>query len=120
MDWDGLVTHLAVKSLNDPDDVTTFPNGRVASTEIQGIVFRRATMAPEWHWAEDEQELVGEERCPKSHHIYVVSGTLGLELADGETVEVPEGSTVAVPPGHDSWTVGDEELVYLDVTITAE
>jgi len=120
MDWDSSVTRLAVASLEEPDDVTTFPHGRVESIEVGGIVFRRATMSPEWHWLEDERELVGEERCPNSHRLYVVSGTLGLELSDGETVEVSEGEAAAVPPGHDSWTVGDDELVYLDIGVTDE
>jgi hypothetical protein len=110
-----MITQLIVKSLDESDNVTTFPNGRVESVEIGNLVFRRATMATEWHWAEDEQSIVGADRCPKSHHIYVVAGTLGLELADGTITEVTEGQAVAIPPEHDSWTVGDENLVYIDV-----
>lgn len=109
------VSEVIIKALDEPDEVVTFPNGRVESVTMAGVTFHRAKMAPEWHWLEDEKDIVEADRCPKSHHIYIISGTLGLEFADGETVEVTKGEAVAVPPHHDSWTVGAEELVYLDI-----
>jgi len=114
MAQDDPVTDLLVKALADPDETTSFPNGVAERVSLGGVSVTRATMEPDWHWATDESDLVGEDRCPKSHHVYVVSGTLGLELADGTTAEVGPGEAVAIPPGHDGWTVGDEQLVYVD------
>jgi hypothetical protein len=74
----------------------------------------RATMEPGWRWSKDEKALSDTDRCPKSHHVYIVSGTIGLELSDGTTAQVEAGSAVAIPPGHDAWTVGDSVLVYVD------
>lgn len=108
------VETLSVKSLSDPDEITTFPNGAAAAVSFEGATITRATMEPGWRWSEDEKDLVGTDLCPKSHHVYVVSGTLGLELSDGTTDRVDAGDAVAIPPQHDAWTIGDDQLVYID------
>ena len=114
MGADDTVCELVVKSLDDPDETTTFPNGCAGSVNVDGMTVTRATMEPGWRWSEDEKALAGTDRCSKSHHIYVVAGTLGLELSDGTITQVDAGSAVAIPPGHDAWTVGDSQLVYVD------
>ena len=114
MSEDTTVETLSVKSLDDPDEGTTFPNGAAAAVSIERATITRATMEPGWKWSEDEKDLVGTDLCPKSHHIYVVSGTLGLRLSDGTSECVDAGEAVAIPPQHDAWTVGDNQLVYVD------
>lgn len=114
MSVDDTVRELVVKSFTDPDETATFPNGSVGSVTVEGATITRATMEPDWQWSVDEKEIAGTDRCPKSHHVYVVSGTLGLELEDGTTTEVDAGSAVAIPPDHDAWTVGDSPLEYID------
>ena len=114
------VQKLSVKSLNNPDEATMFPNGAAAAVSIEGAMITRATMEPGWKWSEDEKDLAGTDFCPKSHHIYVVSGTLGLQMSDGTTERVNAGDAVAIPPQHDGWTIGDDQLVYIDFAIEGE
>lgn len=40
----------------------------------------------------------------KSHYMYVVSGTLGLELLDGPITQVEAESAITIPLEHDPWT----------------
>jgi mannose-6-phosphate isomerase-like protein (cupin superfamily) len=114
MDSVDKVRELVVKSFSEPDETMTFPNGSVGSLTIEGATITRATMEPGWQWSVDEKEIAGTDRCQKSHHVYVVSGTLGLELKNGATAEVDAGSAVAIPPGHDAWTIGDSKVEYVD------
>lgn len=98
----------------DASERTTFANGEVDAVTIAGVTVKRATMQPGWDWETDEKRLVGTDSCPNSHLLYVVAGWLGLRLDDGTEHELGPGDVAAVPPGHVGWTIGDEELIYLD------
>ncbi|WP_254544738.1 hypothetical protein [Halomarina pelagica] len=98
----------------DDGERTTFPNGTVEAVMIGDLTVRRATMQPDWEWERDEKRLVGTNSCQNSHVLYVVAGRLGLRLEDGTEHELSPGDVATVPPGHVGWTIGDEELVYLD------
>ncbi|WP_424009063.1 hypothetical protein [Haloferax denitrificans] len=83
------------------------------SVELSGVAVTRATLEPEWG-TDDDRGSAEPDYCQNAHDIYVVSGTLGLELDDGTRTEIAAGCAATVPPGHHGWTVGDERLVYLE------
>jgi hypothetical protein len=58
--------------------------------------------------------LVGTELCPVRHVFHVQSGRMGLRVPDGSEEEVGPGAVVFLEPGHDSWTVGDEPVVFVE------
>jgi class 3 adenylate cyclase len=62
------------------------------------------------------KSIVGTETCQARHVGYVLSGRLGIALADGSVLELPAGTAYDIPPGHDGWTVGDEPVVTLEWT----
>ena len=46
--------------------------------------------------------------------LYVVSGRLGIRMDDGTELVASPGDVVVIDPGHDAWTVGDEDFVAVD------
>lgn len=102
------------KNLSQPDEIRSFPKGRVEVVKIGDHVLMRATFEPGWRWSEHVKPKVGTELCEVGHLGYVISGRLATRFRDGrEIVSVP-GDFVVLPPGHDGWVVGDEPAVLLD------
>ena len=46
------------KSLNTPDEMRSFPKGKVELVTLSGITFGRATFQPGWKWSESVKPLV--------------------------------------------------------------
>jgi mannose-6-phosphate isomerase-like protein (cupin superfamily) len=46
----------------------------------------------------------------------MLSGRIRVRVHDGDEIELGPTDVGAVPPGHDAWTVGNEPVVYLDIT----
>lgn len=103
-----------VKHLDSPDDTIMFDNGQLEVVTLGDTTVKRATVDPGWQWSEDVAPVMGTKRCESSHTLYVVSGRLRIELNDGTENEGGPGDVMVVPPGHDSWVVGDNQLVYVD------
>jgi class 3 adenylate cyclase len=79
------------------------------------LAIGRAVLEPGWRWSEDVKPVVGTKWC-ESHHLQVLlQGRLAVEMDDGERGEWGPGEVVEIPPGHDTWVVGDEPVVILDV-----
>ncbi|CQR52340.1 MULTISPECIES: cupin domain-containing protein [Haloferax] len=106
------VDELVVTELSDTNP-TALEAGRTESVELSGVAVTRATLEPEWG-TDGDRGSAEPDYCQNAHDIYVVSGTLGLELDDGTRTEITAGCTATIPPGHHGWTVGDERLVYLE------
>ncbi|ELZ63417.1 hypothetical protein C5B91_17715 [Haloferax sp. Atlit-10N] len=106
------VDELVVTELSDTNP-TALEAGRTESVDLSDVAVTRATLEPEWG-AEADHDGAEAAYCQNAHDIYVVSGTLGLELDDGTQTEIAAGCAATIPPGHRGWTVGDERLVYLE------
>ncbi|AKU09178.1 MULTISPECIES: cupin domain-containing protein [Haloferax] len=106
------VDELVVTELSDAES-TALEAGRTESVDLSDVAVTRATLEPGWG-TEDGHGETELDYCQNAHDIYVVSGTLGLELDDGTQTEVAAGCAATIPPGHRGWTVGDERLVYLE------
>ncbi|WP_423746560.1 hypothetical protein V5735_20050 [Haladaptatus sp. SPP-AMP-3] len=114
MSKDDEVEELVVRNLSNEGERSTFENGYSESVSLNEMKVTRATLESGWGVSSDESKNTNDKYCQKSHYILVVSGTLGLELEDGAEHEVGTGSGAAIPPGHRGWTIGDDELIYIE------
>lgn len=103
-----------MKSFLKPDEVRTFPKGKVELVKIGGAVIGRATFEPGWKWSTSLQPLVKTKSCEAPHFQYHVSGTIKILMDDGTQFECKAGDVSLLPEGHDAWVVGSEPVVVVD------
>lgn len=104
------------KSLNFPDEMRTFQQGKLELASFGTVTFGRATLHPGWKWSESVKPIAKTEYCEAPHVQYHVSGRLRVLMADGTEEEFAPGDVGIVPPGHDAWVVGDEPVVVIDIS----
>ena len=102
------------KSFNKPDEVRTFPKGKVELIKIGGAVVGRGTFEPGWKWSTSVKPLAGTKSCEAPHFQYHLSGTLMIVTDDGKQFECRAGDVSLLPSGHDAWVVGNEPVVVVD------
>ena len=103
-----------LKSFSNPDEVRTFPKGKLELIKIGGSTIGRATFEPGWRWADSVQPLVKTKSCEAPHFQYHVSGTLMVVMDDGTQLECNAGDVSLLPTGHDAWVVGNEPVIVVD------
>lgn len=103
-----------MKSFSKPDEVRTFPKGKLELVNIGGAVVGRATFEPGWKWSTSVQPLVKTESCKAPHFQYHVSGTIKIVMDDGTEFLCKAGDVSLLPEGHDAWVIGDEPVVMVD------
>ena len=81
---------------------------------LDGVSVTEVTFAPGARWSNDLKEYAGTELCELPHVAVVLSGTLGVQMADGSTEEFSAGEVMMLPPGHDAWSVGDEACRFVE------
>ena len=108
------MTNAERKGLATPDEVRTFPRGRLELVQIGGATIGRAVFEPGWRWATSVQPIAGTKSCEAPHFQYHVSGVLKVVMDDGTELECRPGDISLLPSGHDAWVVGDEAAVVVD------
>jgi class 3 adenylate cyclase len=108
------MAHGMEKRLGDPDEVRTFPFGRLDLYSIGGIVIGRTQFDPGWHWAEHVKPIVATHSCQIHHMGIVLSGHLGVRMDDGTEFEIHADTAYDIPSGHDGWVIGDEPWITID------
>ena len=103
-----------MKSFNAPEEVRTFPNGKLELVTIGGAPVGRATLEPGWRWQTSVQPLAQTKSCEAPHFQYHVAGTLHVVMDDGTEFDCRAGDVSLLPQGHDAWVVGDEPVVIVD------
>ena len=103
-----------MKSFSKPDEVRTFPKGKLELIKIGGAVVGRATFEPGWRWSTSVQPLVKTKSCEAPHFQYHISGTIKILMDDGTQFECKAGDVSLLPEGHDAWVVGNEPVVIVD------
>jgi quercetin dioxygenase-like cupin family protein len=96
-----------------PVETRHFEHGRFELYRIAGREIGRAIYAPGWRWTEHVSPIAGTPLCEVEHVGYVLSGSVGVKMADGTEHVLAAGDFFAIPPGHDSWVIGDAEYVSL-------
>jgi len=108
------MSRLQSKAIGQPDEVRPMPRGAVEIYNVDDLVFGRTVFEPGWHWSEDVKPIAGTETC-QYHHIGVtISGTLGVRMADGTSLEIGPNQVFEIPAGHDAWVIGDDPWVSID------
>jgi class 3 adenylate cyclase len=103
------------KSLDRPDEVRSVEHGRIELTTVGANTIGRGVLEPGWRWSTHMAPIVGTPLCPVHHLQMVVSGRLGVRMADGEEIEMGPNDIADVPPNHDAWVIGNEPAVLLDI-----
>lgn len=102
------------KSFYEADEIRTFNRGRAEVIHIGGGDVMRLTLEPGWKWSADVKPTAGTELCEAPHFQYIVSGTMAVEMADGQQLEIGPGEVCVLPSGHDAWVIGDEPVIAVD------
>lgn len=102
------------KNVGSPDEVREFPYGRGDIVNIGGGQVSRMTLQPGWRWSEHIKPVAKTEWCEAPHFQYVISGHMGVMMADGSQYEAHPGDVLILPPGHDGWVIGDEPAILVD------
>ena len=102
------MARLQAKPIGSPDEVRTFPMGRVEIYELDDVIIGRTVFEPGWHWAEHVKPIAGTNSCQYHHLGVCVSGLLRVVMDDGTTFEIGAGTVFDIPPGHDGRVIGDD------------
>ncbi|HJU41370.1 MAG TPA: cupin domain-containing protein [Vicinamibacterales bacterium] len=103
-----------IKAFANPDQVRTFPRGRLELVTIGGATIGRAVFEPGWRWATSVQPLANTKSCEAPHFQYHVAGVLRIRMDDGTEFDCRPGEISLLPSGHDAWVVGDEPAIVVD------
>lgn len=101
-------------NFSTPEDVRTFPLGKVDLAKIGGAMIGKAVFQPGWKWSESVKPIAKTESCHAPHFQYHVSGVLRVKMDDGTMFDCKPGDVSYLPKGHDAWVVGNEPVVVID------
>jgi len=108
------MAHAEKKDFAQPDEVRTFPKGKLELVNIGGGVVGRLTLEPGWRWSEHVKPIAQTAWCEAPHFQYQLAGRLHIVMADGAELDSAPGQVTALPVNHDAWVVGDEPVVLID------
>jgi class 3 adenylate cyclase len=100
------VPRLQRKSFATPDQVRTFPTGRMDLVRLDEIVIGRFVLQPGWRWSKDVAPIAGTRSCQHRHVGYTISGSLEVTMDDGTRLVIGPGDGYEIPPGHDARVLG--------------
>jgi hypothetical protein len=109
-----VLAQFEAKSLNSPDEVRRFDNGKLELVNVAGATVGRATFEPGWKWSQCVKPIAKTDSCQAAHFGYQLSGKMTTRMDDGTEITSQAGDVVCIPPGHDAWVVGDETVTIVD------
>lgn len=101
-------------NFSKPEEVRSFPLGKVDLIKIGGAMIGKAVFQPGWKWSESVKPIAKTHSCEAPHFQYHVSGILRVKMDDGTTFDCKPGDVSYMPMGHDAWVVGKEPVVVID------
>ena len=111
--------NVQVRSVDQPDETRSFPNGSVAMLTVAGVMAARTRFEPGWRWSAHVKPIAGTELCMFLHQGYCVSGSATVRAEDGTEATINPGDVYVIEPGHDAWVVGNEPWVSVDFSQTS-
>jgi class 3 adenylate cyclase len=108
------VPRLQAKRFDSPDDVRSHPNFRVRTVGFDDIRVGYCAFDPGWRWSTDVAPLLGASSCRIRHLGYSISGTVHVEMANGQELDIGPDTVFEIPPDHDKWVVGDEPWITVE------
>ncbi len=103
-----------LKNFGKPEEVRTFPRGKVELVKLGDALVGRGTFEPGWKWSESVKPLAKTKSCEAPHFQYQLSGTMHVAMDDGTEFDSRAGDVILLPVGHDAWVVGNEPVVVVD------
>jgi len=102
-------------SLGDPDETKVTTRAKLQLVTVGGFTVGLRTLEPGWRWSTDMKSMAKTETCEVRHVGYVLSGRMGFLMDDGMKLEVGPGDVFDVHPGHETWTIGETPVVFIDL-----
>ena len=89
-------------------------------THVGNARVRRVIYPTGFRWSTNMKPIVNTDRCQHAHVGFIVSGSIGIEYADGckETFTAPQA--VSIAPGHEGWVIGNAPAVMIEVDFEGE
>ena len=109
------MSQLIRMSLDAPEETRPFESGtgQLQLVNLAEHPVGRAIFRPGWRWSQHVKPIAGTDSCQAAHLGYFISGRMKVVMDDGEEVEYGPGDFASMPPGHDAWTVGEEDCVFI-------
>jgi class 3 adenylate cyclase len=95
--------------------VRQVPNGRLETYDLGEMRIGRSVLEPGWRWSESIKPIARTELCEYHHIGLCVSGSSRIQMREGAELLVEAGQFYEIPPGHDSWVVGDEPYITIEL-----
>jgi hypothetical protein len=97
-------------------DVESDVHGLISkrTAALDGVSVTEVTFGKGARWSNDLKDYAGTELCELPHVALVVSGALGVRMADGSEEMFSAGDVMLLPPGHDAWSVGEEACKFVE------
>ena len=92
--------------------------GHMDVVTLGGFSVGRGVFEPGWKWSVDVKPIAGTDSCMARHTGVCVAGAMVVHSDDGTEVTYSAGDAFVMEPGHDAWTVGDEDCVLYDTSAT--
>ena len=100
---------LLKKSIDEADEVIDVPKGRVETVKVGEVTFSRSVFEPGWKWSESVKPIAQTDSCVFPHAFYVASGSMHIQMDDGQSLDAGPGDVVVIGPGHDAWVTSDDD-----------
>jgi class 3 adenylate cyclase len=110
------MSRLQRKSFATPDEVRTFPSGRMDVIRLDDVAMGRFALKPGWRWSKDVKPIVQTRSCQNWHIGYAISGSLQVIMDDGTELLIGAGEGYEIPPGHDVVVLGEEQWESIEFT----
>ena len=102
------------KSFRSPEQVRSFPNGRIETVSHRETTIGRFVLQPGWRWSRDVAPIVRTRSCQIHHLGVVLGGCLRVETDAGDVCEFGIDDVYDIPPGHDASVVGNEPFAAIE------
>jgi class 3 adenylate cyclase len=102
------MARLQRKSTLAPEQVRSFPHGRIEVVSLDEFVVSHFIFQPGWRWSTDVKPIMQTDSCQLHHVGIVLSGHLHVVTDEGAEMRFGPGDAYEIPPGHDAWVEGDE------------
>jgi class 3 adenylate cyclase len=104
------------KSFTTPDQVRTFPTGRIDVVTLDEMAIGRVVLQPGWRWSKDVAPIAGTSSCQHRHVGHMITGSLEVRMNDGTKLVIGPNDAYEIPPGHDAWVLGEESCDSVEFT----
>ena len=93
------------RSLSEADEQVDKGRVHIEAVRLGDFKVKRQTYPAGWRFSTD----MGQAQCYDTHVGYAISGTCTSSSAAGRSSTSAAATCSSYPPGHDAWTVGEED-----------